>query len=63
MKLFKLNDFKFSQFLNIWLISITFEVSNLDRFKETNEEHSINIKFILIADDVIKLDKSIDVKL
>jgi hypothetical protein len=35
---------------------------NLDKFRDVKEEQSLNIEFIFVKDDVLKLDKSNDNK-
>ena len=48
----------FEQELNIRPISVTFEVSQPDKFNEVRPEQYENIDSILVTDEVSKLDKS-----
>ena len=50
------------QLQNIQLISVTFEVSKLERSREVKEEQPENILFIFVTLEVSKLEKSIEVK-
>ena len=49
------------QFLNMPCIDLTFEVENVDISKFDNFKHSLNIYFILVTNDVLKLFKFNDI--
>ena len=61
-KFVKSNDVKFEQEENIAFIFVTNDVSKLDIFKNFNEVQLANIKDIKVTFDVLKFDKSNDVK-
>ena len=58
----KLIYFKLLSPANIYSISVTFDVSKLDKSIEVNLSHRRNIACIFSAFDVLKFDKSIDDK-
>ena len=57
-----INDFKDKQFENIYLILVTFGVSNSDKSRLDINEQWSNIYSISITFETLKPDKSIDFK-
>ena len=50
------------QLLNIYKISVTFDVFNLDKSNEVNDLQPLNINDIFVTFNVFNLDKSNEVK-